>query len=163
MEEEKTIPFIIVQRDSSGQPIGIYPHDSDTAVCIVMAIEHSKGYFNVFRVREILRVHTEAHGLSEPSAWYQDSRPGYKSALDAKDRFFGSIFDHFCMLAVDPTINNPDCLGGQANGKWDDRFDPRNHCILLNASVRDKGSSLRPFYIINANRSIESQRYGCSL
>ena len=135
---EETSRFTIVHRDSSGHPIFIYPHDRETAECLAKSINYSKGYFCLARVQSALLAFATEHEQSEPNAWYKDPVDGFVTVQDATVHFIDTIFPYFCMVAVDSTIRNLDCLGGQASGKWDGRFDPRNHCILLNASVRER-------------------------
>lgn len=133
---EETSRLTIVRRDDSGKPVSIYPHDSREYACILRSLNLSKSYFKVPRVDHALLDFIQEHEQFEPNPWYKDSAHGFESAEHTKDYFFGHIFAHFCMLAVDPNIDNPDFLSARVNREYDGPFLPRDHCILLNLPVR---------------------------
>ena len=161
MDNEETARFTIVGRDRSGQPNFIYPNDSTLAICITKSINYAKGYLRHAGVQDSFLRYVMDHEQTVPNTWYKDA--GYQDAPHVRDHFNSSIFPYFCLIVIDHTITNPDCLGRLIDREWDGLFNIRDHCIVLNALVRERGSSPRPHCIFNADRSIESERHDPSI
>ena len=154
--------FIIVHRDSSAQPDSIYPPDGRLAACIAKSINYSQGYLRLARVQDAFISYAEEYAQLEPNAWYKNPVCGYKNVQHVVIDFINTVLADFFLTCIDSTITNPNCLAGTGNREWHGRFSPRDHCISLNASVRERPSSLRPYRLINAKRDVESRRHGCS-
>ena len=154
--------FDIVHRGTAAQPDSIYPSDSRLAGCVGLAINYSQSLLQLARVQNAFASYAKGYTQSEPNAWYKNPVHGYNSPRLLVSDFINTVMADFFLTCIDSTITNPDCLGATANREWHGRFSPRDHCILLNASVRRRPSSPRPCCSINAKRNLESWRYGCS-
>ena len=144
--------IVIVHRDRSEVPDFIYPCDERLAACIVKSINYSLGYLRLERVKNAFVSYALEHSRSQPNAWYKDAVYGYKDVNDVVFGFITSIVASFFLLCNDSTMTNPDCLAGTANREWCGRFSPRDHCISVNAAVRERPSNPRPSRWISANK-----------
>lgn len=154
--------FVIVHRDGSAQPDYIYPWNGRLAACITKSIIYSLGYLRHPRVKNALVSYAVGHSRFERNAWYKDPVYGYKDMNQVVSDFITYVSANFFLICIDSTINNPDCLGATANREWNGRFSARDYCISLNAAVRERPPSPRPYCLIKAEKIIESWRYGCS-
>ena len=156
--------IVIVHRDRSDETDFIYPCDERLAACITKAINYSLGYLRLERVKNAFMSYAVGHSRSQPNAWYKDAVYGYKDMNNVVSGFTTTVVaNSFFLICNDSTMTNPDCLAGTANREWRGRFSPRDHCISVNAAVRERRSNPRPSRWINAKkRELESWRYGCS-
>ena len=145
--------FVIVHRDRSGEPDSVYPCDGRLAACIAKSINYSQGYLHLARVKHAFESYAVEHSQSEPNAWYKDPVYGYKDMSHVVSDFTTSILASFFLICIDAGMTNPDCLGFTPNREWHGRFSPRDHCISLNAAVRERPFSPRPCCLVDAKKT----------
>ena len=148
--------FVIVHRDRSEEPDSIYPCDGRLSACVTLSINYSLGYLLLPRVRGCFVKYADAHSRFEHIAWYRDPVHGYKNTDDLVSGFITTVLAEFFLICIDSTMTNPNSISGVANRAWRGRFSARDHCISLNAAVRERPSSPRPYCSMNAKDIIES-------